>query len=132
MANARSPDSRVASLLVRLAICVSDTCSVASPVPRTQTGFFRQSRARSGRVSTTAAPASVTRQMFRRLKGQTTGRDFSTSATVSGVRCSAFGFRAAHCRVETATCAHCSSVVPCSCMCRVVIRLNHVGAAPKP
>ncbi|PYN10492.1 MAG: hypothetical protein DME05_27300 [Candidatus Rokuibacteriota bacterium] len=81
-----------------------------------------QSFARSARVRTTAPPASVTRQMLRMLNGQTTGRESSTSFTVSGSRLRAFGFSAAHLRVETATCAHCSSVVPCSCMWRVVIR----------
>ena len=49
---------------------------------------------------------------------------------VSGFLCIAFGFRPAHARVDTATCAHCSSVVPYSCMWRVVISANWVGAAP--
>src|SRR5688572_32374872 len=52
---------------------------------------------------------------------------FRSSATVKGSRYMAFGFRAAHARVDTATCAHCSSVVPYSCMCRVVMRPNQVG-----
>ena len=69
MANARSPEMRVASLNVSFFICVTLTCSVPSPMPRTHTGFFAQSRARSGRVSTTAPPASVTRQMLSSVNG---------------------------------------------------------------
>ena len=85
-------------------------------------GFFAVSFARSARVSTTAPPASVTRQMFSTLNGQMTGRESSTSFTVIGSRFLALGLSAAHLRVETATCAHCSSVVPYSCMWRVVMR----------
>jgi len=59
--------------------------------------------------------------MLSRLNGYETGRELSTSATVIGSRKRALGFRAAHFRVDTATCAHCSSVVPWSCMWRVVI-----------
>ena len=55
------------------------------------------------------------------LNGHTTGRESSTSFTVRGSRLRAFGLSAAHLRVDTATCAHCSSVVPYSCMCRVVM-----------
>ena len=51
---------------------------------------------------------------------------------VMGSRFFALGLSAAHWRVETATCAHCSSVVPCSCMWRVVIMPKRVDAPPKP
>src|SRR6266700_2847207 len=132
MAKAFSPERRVASLVDRLRIWVSITCSTPSPAPRTYTGFLAQSLARSARVMTTAPPASVTRQMFKTLKGQTTGRESSTSCTVIGSRFLALGLRAAHLRVDTATCAHCSRVVPYSCMWRVVMRPNMVGAPPKP
>src|SRR5438034_5829135 len=47
-------------------------------------------------------------------------------------RRSAFGLSMAHLRVDTATCAHCSSVVPYTCMWRVVIMPKSVGAPPKP
>src|SRR5256885_2227318 len=40
--------------------------------------------------------------MLRMLNGQTTGRESSKSFTVSGSRLRAFGFSAAHLRVETA------------------------------
>jgi hypothetical protein len=70
--------------------------------------------------------------MFRMLNGHTTGRESRTSFTVRGSRFRAFGLRAAHLRVDTATWAHCSSVVPYSCMWRVVIRPKYVGAPPKP
>src|SRR5216117_3373187 len=132
MAKVFSPERRVASLVDRLRIWVSITCSTPSPAPRTYTGFLAQSLARSARVMTTAPPASVTRQMFKTLKGQTTGRESSTSCTVIGSRFLALGLRAAHLRVDTATCAHCSRVVPYSCMWRVVMRPNMVGAPPKP
>src|SRR5438034_1314796 len=46
-----------------------------------------------------------------------------------GSRRSAFGLSAAHLRVATATCAHCSSVVPYTCMCRVVIMPKSVWGA---
>jgi len=59
--------------------------------------------------------------MLSRLNGYDTGRELSTSATVIGSWKRALGLSAAHFRVDTATCAHCSSVVPYSCMCRVVI-----------
>src|SRR2546429_278661 len=57
MRNAFSPARCVASLNVRSRIWVSMTCSVASPTPRTYTGFLAQSLARSARVSTTAPRA---------------------------------------------------------------------------
>src|SRR5256712_13622263 len=38
----------------------------------------------------------------------------------------------AHLRVDTATCAHCSRVVPYTCMWRAVIMPKSVGAPPNP
>ena len=90
----------------------------ASPVPSTYTGFRRSDRARSAEVTTTAPPASVTRQQSSRWSGHEIMRDASTSSTVSGSRIMARGFSCAHFRVATATSASCSLVVPNSCMCR--------------
>src|SRR5678815_4348815 len=70
--------------------------------------------------------------MLRTVHGHPTGRELRTSWTVIGSRLRALGLSAAHLRVDTATWAHCSSVVPYSCMCRVVIKPKYVGAPPKP
>ena len=91
---------------------------VAVPMPSRWTGARGKCRARSDVVMISAAPASVTRQQSRTVNGSTTGREASTSSTVSGSRMKAAGFSAAQRRAATATSASCSRVVPYSCMCR--------------
>ena len=78
---------------------------MASPVPRMCTGGRGRSRARSADVTTTAPPASVTTQHIGRVNGYATSGASSTSSTVMGSRRSARGFRAAHSRCATTTCA---------------------------
>src|SRR3972149_6683500 len=63
----------------------------ASPEPRTRTGFLRHPFARSALVTTTAPPASVTRQQSRRWKGEVMQREESTPSMVGGARIIAFG-----------------------------------------
>ena len=55
-----------------------------------------------------------------RCTGSTSYGDASTSSIVIGSRNLAFGFIAAHCRVDTAISANCSGVVPKQCMCRCI------------
>src|SRR5438067_63304 len=45
----------------------------------------------------------------------------------SGLLCTAFGFRQAHARADSATCAHCSSIAPYSSMCLPVIDADDAG-----
>src|SRR5438309_2168394 len=111
MAKARGPEM-MAGVVVRSGMLVIVWWVVASPEPRTQTGGFLPSLARSALVMTTAPPASVTRQQSRRWKGYAIQRDESTSSMVIGSRIIAFGFSIAHLRVATAISASCSWVVP--------------------
>jgi hypothetical protein len=69
-------------------------------------------------VRTQAAPPSEITQQSRTWSGSATSRDESTSSTVIGSRCWAWGLCAAWARIVTAISASCSEVVPYSCMCR--------------
>src|SRR3954451_4856629 len=82
------------------------------PIPRTYTGLFGRSRARSAEVMITAPAALVFGQQSSRRNGSAIMREAWWSLMVIGVRNAALGLRLACLRQATEMAPNCSLVVP--------------------